>query len=129
MAQPPQRARRRVASVRRVLAAAVLCGLSLGCSNAFDRYRALPASDRAEYERCAKERCGPAPQWRGEAQWSQQQYERERDAHIACWDAPLSGYLALQSSEQRQIWLVTRCRRQQALPRTTLLPLGPRVGP
>jgi len=113
-----------------VAAALVAVGqLVAACTTAFDRYRALPVSDRVEYERCAMERCGPAPQWRGEALWATQTYERERDAHIACWDAPLQGYVAIQTSEQRRIWLLSRCRRQLTMPRTSLLPLGPRLGP
>lgn len=124
------RRRPRRTSVAAVAVALAGAGLALaGCTTAFDRYRTLPVSDRAEYERCAMERCGPAPQWRGEALWATQTYERERDAHIACWDAPLEGYVAIQTSEQRRIWLLSRCRRQLTLPRTNLLPLGPRQGP
>lgn len=83
----------------------------LGCNSAMDRYKTLPAQDRETYERCAMQRCGPAPQWKGEAEWAMRAYQLERDAHVACWDRHLDDYTRIEGSERRRLWLLSRCRR------------------
>lgn len=114
------RQRRGWRALRTAAAPMALAAALAGCTTAMDRYRALPADEREAYERCAQQRCGPAPQWRGEASWALRQWERERLAHAACWDGYLSEYVELPDRERRRLWLVSRCNR---LPPPAPLPM------
>ncbi len=111
---------------RPALAALFAMMATSACTSVMQRYQALPESDRQAYERCAMERCGPAPQWKGEASWAMQQYERERAAHVACWDRDLETYTGLPEPDRRRVWLAGRCR---PLPSPPLLPISPSARP
>ena len=111
---------------RRGLAIALAVGSLAGCTSVMQRYQALPETDRKAYEQCAMERCGPAPQWKGEASWALRQYEQERAAHVACWDRDLETYVGLPEPDRRRVWLAGRCR---PLPSPLLLPVNPSARP
>ena len=106
------------AFVRAACLSAALAGLAMGatgCYASHDRYAALPSDDRIAYERCAKQRCGPAPQWKGEALWATRQFEHEQAAHTACWDALVADFVDLPDGASRRAWLTSRCSRQSPI--------------